>query len=73
MHCETFVFQVVASFYLILVIVLVGTNLGMARKRRKTNRDKKYVVQFKEGEGVKCEVVEGREKTEEEFRLVENV
>ena len=66
-------FQIVAVFYIILVALLVGTNLGPAKKRMKTSMDKTYVVQFKEGEGVKCEVVEGREKTEEEFRLVENV
>ena len=67
----TFLFQIVAVFYIILVALLVGTNLGPAKKRMKTSMDKTYVVQFREG--VKCEVVEGREKTEEECRLVENV
>ena len=73
MQCETFVFQVVASFYLILVIVLVGTNLGMARKRKKTTMDKKYVVQFTEGEGVKFEVVEGSDMKKDEQSLCEYV
>ena len=60
-------------FYIILVGVLVGTNLGMSKKRRKKamDKDKEYVVQFKEGEGVKCEVVEGRDNGH--FRMLENV
>ena len=68
------IFQVVASFYMLLVILLVGTNLGMSRRRRKkTSMDKRYALQFKEGEGVKCTVVDEKIKTEEDGALIEDL
>ena len=53
--------------------MLVGTNLGIVKGRRKTPIDKEYVMQFREGEKVKCEVVGGKTNKEAESKLVENV
>ena len=62
-----------ASFYVLLVVMLVGTNLGIVKGRRKTPIDKEYVMQFREGEKVKCEVVGGKKNNEAECKLVEAV
>ena len=49
-------------FYLCLVLLLVGTNLG-CRKRRggKQSERKLEMVQYVEGEEVKCEVLGDKE------------
>jgi hypothetical protein len=52
--------------------MLVGTNLGIVKGRRKTPIDNEYVMQFREGEKIKCEVV-GKTYKEEESVLVEDV
>ena len=46
--------QVVASFYILLVMMLVGTNLGMVRGRRRVISDKESSLQ---GERIQCQVV----------------
>ena len=66
-------YQILASFYILLVGILVGSNLGMKRMRRNISPEKKYVVQFKEGEKVKCRVVDGNGHNEEEIMLFEEV
>ena len=53
--------------------MLVGTNLGIVKGRRKTPIDKEYVMQFREGEKVKCEVVGGRKNKEGENKFVKDV
>ena len=53
---------------MLLVVMVVGTNLGIVKGRRKKPIDKDYVMQFREGEKVKCEVVGVKGKKE-----VENV
>ena len=63
-----------ASFYIVLVLMVVGTNLGMVRGRRKTPSDKECMVNAKEGEGGKWEVVEGKKNKEREsFQSIEDV
>ena len=66
-------YQIVASFYILLVGILVGSNLGMKSRRRKPSLEKKYVVQFKEGEKVKCGLVDGKGHNEEDIMLFEDV
>ena len=62
-----------ASFYVLLVVMLVGTNLGIVKGGKKTPIDKKYVMQFREGEKVKCEVTGGKKNKEGGNKLVEDV
>ena len=62
-----------ASFYILLVSILVGSNLARSKKRKNSYKDKKYVVQFKEGEKVKCTVEDGKGHTEQEDMLYEDV
>ena len=50
------------SFY----VMLVGTNLRIGKGRRKTSIDKEYVIQFRDGKKVKCQVVEGMKNKEGE-------
>ena len=52
-----------AVFYLILAIVLVGTNVGRKKTGKGKCEDKKQTVQVIEGKGVKCEVVGDRLNT----------
>ena len=45
-------------FYIVLAIILVGTNIGRQKKRGDSVLvGKKHTVQVMEGRGVKCEVV----------------
>ena len=51
----------------------MGTNLGIVKGRRKTPKDKEYVMQFSEGEKFKCEVTGGKKNKEGGNKLVEDV
>ena len=51
--------QAIASFYLLLVVVVVLTNLGKTRRgRREISTDKEILVRVREEGKVKCEVVD---------------
>ena len=49
-----------AVFYLILGIILVGTNVGRKKDSKGKCENKKQTVQVMEGKGVTCEVVGDR-------------
>ena len=55
---DTF-FQILGVFYIVLAIILVGTN----KKGGSVSEGKKHTVQVMEGRGVKCEVVGDKENT----------
>ena len=62
--------QILGIFYIVLALILVGTNVG--RNKRGITRIssmKKETMQIMEGKGVKCEVV--WDKDNEMFREVE--
>ena len=54
---DTF-FQILGVFYIVLAIILVGTNIGRQNKGGDSVLvGKKHTVQVMEGRGVKCVVV----------------
>ena len=65
--------QIVASFYILLVMMLVWTNLGMMKGRRRVTSDKESSLQSREGERIKCQVVGVGRLKEGESKIVDNV
>ena len=66
-------FQIIGLFYLLLVVLLIGTNLRKrkSRKKKKTSLNKNFVMRFREQNGVTYEIVE--DNTGQEFELPENI
>ena len=54
-------------------MVLVGTNLGVVKGRRKVTSDKESSLQSREGERIKCQVVGVGRLKEGERKIVDNV
>ena len=53
--------QILGVFYLLLAILLVGTNCGRKIRLKTGGEDMKNTVQVMEGKEVNCKVVEDKE------------
>ena len=57
----SFFLQILGLFYMMLAIILVGTNCGRKKGMEEEDEDMKKTVQVMEGKEVKCKVIGNKE------------
>ena len=70
---QTSTFQLVFCFYSLVVLVLVGMNIYLGRRKTKQQQEVQHVVQFNEGEGVTEKLVIETDLLDEDQCNIEDV